>query len=171
MNKACTLQEGDKSVLDYPNKLSSIFSELDNFQPPGHNTVDREYILMHRVYKVLQGLTPEFEANYTADKTPFLLTTRYLNCRVRKVNSKKLREEERAQPVQSLIREEIHQCLDTKLPCQVPTAAIQRKLQVRIKKIWGVITVNERGILRKRAGSSMEGRHGYIWLLNHTYLR
>ena len=61
VTKACTLQQGDKSVLAYANELSSIFSELDHYWPPGHNTEDREYILMNRVYKILPGLRPEFE--------------------------------------------------------------------------------------------------------------
>ena len=61
VNKACVLQHGERSILGYANELSTIFSELDHYRPPVHNTGDRDYIIMDRVYKLLQGLRPEFE--------------------------------------------------------------------------------------------------------------
>ena len=59
---AVTLQQADKSILTYANELSSIYSELDHYRPPAHKSVDREYVLMDRVYKLLQGLNPDFES-------------------------------------------------------------------------------------------------------------
>ena len=38
-----------------------MFSELDHYRPPVHNSGDRDYILMDRIYKLLQRLRPEFE--------------------------------------------------------------------------------------------------------------
>ena len=54
------MQQGDKSLLVYAKELSAIFSELDHYRPPAHDSVDREYILADRVYRLLMGLTPEF---------------------------------------------------------------------------------------------------------------
>ena len=59
--RAGALQQGEKTVLVYANELIVIYSELDNYQPPVHNSVKREYTLMDRVYRLLQGLRPEFE--------------------------------------------------------------------------------------------------------------
>ena len=56
-----SLQQGDKSLLAYANELSAIYSELDHYRPPAHDSVDREYILTDRVYRLLTGLRPEFE--------------------------------------------------------------------------------------------------------------
>ena len=59
--RAVTLQQGEKSVLTYANELSDINSELDHYRPPDLELADMEYGLMDRVYKLLQGLQPEFE--------------------------------------------------------------------------------------------------------------
>ena len=61
MNKACMLQQGEKSIIAYANELSSIFGELDHYRPPINSSGDRDYILMDRVYKLFQGLKLEFE--------------------------------------------------------------------------------------------------------------
>ena len=61
MTKAWTLQQGDRSLINYANELSVIFRKLDHFRPPISSLGDREYILVDRVYKLLQGLRPEFE--------------------------------------------------------------------------------------------------------------
>ena len=59
--KAWILQQGDRSLTSFANELSAIFNELDNYRSLISSSGDREYILMDRVYKLLQGLTPEFE--------------------------------------------------------------------------------------------------------------
>ena len=61
VTKAWTLQQGDRSLINYANELSAIFSELDQYRPPISSSGDGEYILTDRVYKLLQGLRPEFE--------------------------------------------------------------------------------------------------------------
>ena len=61
VNKANLLQQGERSILEYANDLSTIFSEIDHYRPLVHSTGDRDYILMDRVYKLLQGLRPKFE--------------------------------------------------------------------------------------------------------------
>ena len=61
VNRACVLQQGNQSLLSYANELSSIFSELEHYRHPVCSSGDRDYILMDRVYKLLQGLRPEFE--------------------------------------------------------------------------------------------------------------
>ena len=48
--RAGSLQQGDKSVLAYANELSAIYSELDHYRPPAHDSVDREHILTNRVF-------------------------------------------------------------------------------------------------------------------------
>ena len=61
VTQAGTLQQGKKSVLTYANELSDIFNELDHYRPPDHDSADRKYALMDRVYKLLQGVRTEFE--------------------------------------------------------------------------------------------------------------
>ena len=56
-----SLQQGDESVLAYANELSTIYSELDHYIPPAHDSIDREHILTYRVYHLLTSLRPEFE--------------------------------------------------------------------------------------------------------------
>ena len=60
VNWAGALQLGDNSVLKYASKLSLIYNELDHYTPI-HNSVDREYVLTDRVYRLLQGLRSELE--------------------------------------------------------------------------------------------------------------
>ena len=61
VSRSCALQQGEKSVLTYANELSDIYRELDYYRPLAHNSVEWEYILMDRVYRLLQGLRSEFE--------------------------------------------------------------------------------------------------------------
>ena len=56
-----SLQKGDQSVISYAIELSTIFSELDHYQPYVHITRNKEYILMDWVYKILWVLRPKFE--------------------------------------------------------------------------------------------------------------
>ena len=38
-----------------------VYSELDHYRPPVHNSEEREYTLMDKVHRILQGLRPKFE--------------------------------------------------------------------------------------------------------------
>ena len=55
------LYQGEWSIITYANELSSIFRELDHHRLPVHSSGDRDYILMDRVYTLLQELRREFE--------------------------------------------------------------------------------------------------------------
>ena len=61
VNKASILQQGEQSILRYANELITIFSEIDHYRPRVHSIGGKDYILMDRVYKLLQGLRPKFE--------------------------------------------------------------------------------------------------------------
>ena len=61
MIRVGSLQQCDKSLLAYAKELSAIFSELDHYRPPAHDSVDREYILADRVYRLLTGLRLDFK--------------------------------------------------------------------------------------------------------------
>ena len=61
VNKTSVLQQGEQSILRYANELITIFSEIDHYRPCVHSIGGRDYILMDRVYKLLQGLRPKFE--------------------------------------------------------------------------------------------------------------
>ena len=61
VNRSCALQQGEKSILAYANKLNAICRELDHFCRSVHDLVEQEYTLIDRVYRLLQGLRPEFE--------------------------------------------------------------------------------------------------------------
>ena len=56
VTRVVTLRQGEKSILAYANELSDIYCELDHYRPPDLDSADKEYVLMDRVYKLLQGL-------------------------------------------------------------------------------------------------------------------
>ena len=61
VNRANSLQQGDKTVMAYANELSSIYNELDFYRPPQYNSLQWEYTVQDRIYHFLEGLRPEFE--------------------------------------------------------------------------------------------------------------
>ena len=61
VNRANSLQQGDKTVMAYANELSSIYNELDFYRPPQYNSLQWEYNVQDRIYHFLEGLRPEFE--------------------------------------------------------------------------------------------------------------
>ena len=61
VSRANSLQQGDKSVMEYANELSSIYNELNFYRPPQYSTLQWEYTVQDRIYHLLEGLRPEFE--------------------------------------------------------------------------------------------------------------
>ncbi|XP_078437631.1 uncharacterized protein LOC144708251 [Wolffia australiana] len=61
VHRAANFRQGDRTVLEYSNKLSSLWNEIDHYMPSEVNSVERGYTLQLRVFQFLMGLNPEYE--------------------------------------------------------------------------------------------------------------